>query len=369
MKLKAILATVLFCMLFTACIQNEPLNAEADILTCIVPDDIKKTDPQISNTKVTILTILGTDLKALAPLFTITPGATITPASGTVRNFETPQTYTVTSEDGMWKKEYTVTFNVDTLPQIYNFEHWKLDKPLPLGKYHEFYELSNGMEQRIWASGNPAFSILAGNRPAEEYPTSSCNDGISGKGLKLQTLTTGEFGSSVRMPIAAGNLFLGTFDSNSAITNALGATRFGLPFEKEPLRLEGYYKYTSGPVFTDREKNVIPERKDTADIYAVFYETDENVKTLDGNNVLTSPNIISIARIDKPGEPDKYTFFSEPFIMKPGKTIDKDKLKHNGYNIAIVFSSSREGAYFRGAVGSTLIVDQIVLITEDQLIK
>lgn len=366
MKLKAILAAVLFGLLFTACIQEEPLNAEADILTCIVPDDIKKTDPQISNTKVVILTILGTDLTKLAPKFTLTSGATIDPASGTSRNFQTPQTYIVTSQDGMWKKEYTVMFNIDSLPQKYNFEHWKLDKPLPLGKYHEFYELSNGVEQRIWASGNPAFSILAGNRPAEEYPTSSSNDGVLGKGLKLQTLTTGEFGSSVKMPIAAGNLFLGTFDSKSAISNPLGATRFGLPFEKEPLKLEGYYKYTSGPVFTDKANNIVPDRKDTADIYAVFYETDENVKTLDGDNILTSPNIVSIARINKPGEPKEYTFFSEPFIMKPGKTIDKDKLKKNGYNVAIVFSASREGAYFRGSVGSTLYVDQIVLVTSNQ---
>lgn len=42
--------------------------------------------------------------------------------------------------------------------------------------------------------------------------------------------------------------------------------------------------------------------------------------------------------------------------------VDKDKLKAGKYNVAIVFSSSIEGDYFRGAVGSTLYIDEVELI-------
>ena len=40
----------------------------------------------------------------------------------------------------------------------------------------------------------------------------------------------------VNMRIAAGNLFIGTFDVANALKDAMAATRFGLPFNKKPLR-------------------------------------------------------------------------------------------------------------------------------------
>ncbi|GID54359.1 family 43 glycosylhydrolase [Actinoplanes couchii] len=45
----------------------------------------------------------GTDVTKLAPSFTLAKGATITPASGTVRDFSEPVTYTVTGADGTTK--------------------------------------------------------------------------------------------------------------------------------------------------------------------------------------------------------------------------------------------------------------------------
>ncbi|MEG2514336.1 MAG: PCMD domain-containing protein, partial [Bacteroidaceae bacterium] len=62
------------------------------------------------------------------------------------------------------------------------------------------------------------------------------------------------------------------------------------------------------------------------------------------------------------GEPNEWTKFELPFVMKKGKTIDKEKLKNNKYSIAIVFTSSIEGAYFRGAIGSTLYIDEVELV-------
>ena len=97
-------------LLGTSCIQEEPLNAEADILTCVVKNEQGKVDINIkgdalvSNTRVMALALPRINLKKLAPEFTITPGATIEPASGTVLDFSQPQKYTVTSQDGNWEK-------------------------------------------------------------------------------------------------------------------------------------------------------------------------------------------------------------------------------------------------------------------------
>ena len=42
--------------------------------------------------------------------------------------------------------------------------------------------------------------------------------------------------------------------------------------------------------------------------------------------------------------------------------IDPELLKNQGYNLAVVFSSSSEGDLFMGAVGSELLVDKVRVI-------
>lgn len=357
MKLTHWMVFFAFCITGTSCIQDEALNAEADILSCIVPEGILKRDPIIDNHKVTLMVKADTDLAAQAPEFTLTPGATIDPASGSMQNFLTPQEYTVTSEDGNWRKKYEVTYIVAGLSTQYSFEHVKQQN-----NYQVFYEIDkDGKTIMTWASGNPGFAFTGATTNPEEYPTTSAYDGKVGKCLRLVTRSTGDFGAKLGMPIAAGNLFMGEFDTFSAVVNALKATKFGLPFEHVPTYLSGYYKFKSGDMFQENGKDV-PGKKDKCDIYAVFYETDDKVKMLDGINVFTSPNLVSIARINDQKETDEWTQFYLPFIAKPGKTIDKDKLKDGKYNVAIVFSSSIEGGSFSGAIGSTLYIDEVELV-------
>lgn len=350
-----------------SCIRDEALNAEADILTCTVPGDILKRDPIIENNKVVLMVTADADLTHQAPEFTLTPGATISPASGTERDFTTPQFYTVTSEDGNWKKEYQVTYIIAGISSEYHFENVK-DYKSSLLKYvyNIFYENdSEGKWVMDWASGNTGFALTgAGTEDPASFPTSSYAEGKMGKCVKLETKSTGDFGSKLGMPIAAGNLFMGTFSVGNALTDPLKATMFGVPFEHIPTYLKGYYKYKAGEVYKDENGNIVKDKKDTWDIYAIFYETDEKTKTLDATNRFDHPNLISIARIDEKDrkETDEWTEFYLPFVTKTGKTVDKDKLKAGKYNVAIVFSSSIEGDYFRGVVGSTLHIDEVELI-------
>ncbi len=110
-----ILLLLIICLPVTSCIQKEALNTEADITACLVDESILKREPIIQNDKVTLLVKGNTNLTRQAPEFTTTEGASIEPASGTQRNFTTPQTYTVTSEDRQWKKDYTVSYITDYL--------------------------------------------------------------------------------------------------------------------------------------------------------------------------------------------------------------------------------------------------------------
>ena len=92
------------------------------------------------------------------------------------------------------------------------------------------------------------------------------------------------------MPIAAGSLFIGTFDNMIAMKRPREATAFGLQvLAKVPKSLEGYYRYSVGETFTDKFKKVCPDRRDTADIYAVVYESDPlHYAAPNGDSGLTS---------------------------------------------------------------------------------
>ena len=100
----------------------------------------------------------------------------------------------------------------------------------------------------------------------------------------------------------------------------------------------------------------------------MFYESTEDMKTLDGTNALAedNPNILAVARITDAKETDEWTEFDLPFVFRPGKSVDPVKLDEGRYNLAIVFSSSIDGDRFSGAPGSTLCVDEVTMEYRDE---
>lgn len=370
---------LLFTFILFSCIQDEAPNTEADIESVSLPGDVlirsveldAITDGADGKIYPIILYVKkGTDISHLAPEFTLTPGATIMPASGTVLDFNTAQNYIVTSEDGEWQRKYRieVTSTGFTSTQ-YDFENARLGGN---GKYHIFYETDQmGAETMTWASANPGYALTDYTiTQPEEFPTYQSTEGRNGsKCVKLVTRKTGSLGSSVNMPIASGNLFIGSFKLASALTNALKATQFGIQFDQIPTFLHGYYKFKAGDTFYELDTSAedklkpVPGRKDIFNIYAVFYESTADRPVLDGTNILSEDNeqIISVAQITDAKETDEWTEFNLPFNLREGKSIDATKLKEGKYHLTIVFASSIRGDYFEGAPGSTLYVDEVTL--------
>lgn len=358
--------------MLSSCIKDEALNAEADIVSVTVPGDILIREPVVTNNEVRLYVNGWDNLSAIAPTFTLTDGATIDPASGTTRDFTTPQQYTVTSQDQQWKKTYTVSFLSNDLATDYSFENvryyeykdeWDDDAPVQQ-MFQIFVEPTADGTEMQWGSGNVGFMIANRDVAPTDYPTSQADDGYEGKCAKLVTRSTGALGAMFGSPIAAGNLFIGEFDMSNALIDAAKATHFGQPFRKTPLGIDGYYKYKAGEKFTDKQNNEVAGKKDMYDIYAVMYEVTDDVPYLDGSNIKTSPNIVMMAQIDDRHETDTWTRFSAEFKPVEGRTIDPEKLAAGKYNLAIVMSSSQDGAAFNGAVGSTLYVDEMHLYYE-----
>lgn len=377
---------ILFTLTLTSCIKDEPLNSECDILSVWIEGDQYKdcfyqpeTDMRINEVLYSTNTITFTVKSMLSlpkiPLhFTITPGATIEPANGSEQDFSKGSvTYTVTSEDGSWKRQYNIIFREAELPTLkYDFENFELinfNNFLFKYSYYSWFEYDkSGNKVNLWATGNQGFGMGNSNLAPEAYPTVPVEEGYDGKCVKMQTLDAGPLASAIKKYIAAGNLFIGAFDMNQALTNSLGSTLMGKDnaFTEEPVKVTGYYKYQPGKEFRDGENKIV-EKTDEADAYAVLYRNiDEEGKpvVLDGGNVLTSKYIISKARVASLPQTNEW----KPFEMffEDVSPIDHTLLKNRGYNLALVFSSSKEGAKFCGAIGSTLYIDKVAISLEKE---
>ncbi len=375
----SVVACVSCVCCLSSCFKEEPLNAECDIeRIAIRVDEPEKFFFQLTDTAREVnyadseifIDVRGAaDVSAVALYFNTTSGATVTPVSGSVQDFSAgPVTYTVTSEDGMWHREYHISLrNVfvtvqDTIK--YDFEHYELDTS---GRYYIWHNtLADGSLGNDWASGNPGFKMSKGSAKVDEYPTVAVVDGFDGACVRLTTRDTGLFGQMANMPIAAGNLFIGEFDATYALEDAMKATRFGKPFTDTPVKYTGYYKFKRGPIFTNRNKTTDPNRQDKGDIYAVLYRNHDdagNAVMLQGDNVKTSPLIVALAQVDIK-ETDEWTFFEVEFNYRG--EVDKALLAERGYSFTVVFSSSEGGASFEGAVGSELWVDKVRVIASHE---
>lgn len=382
MKICRILWITVLCSMFASCFKEEPLNAECDILevsvkegnlTNIFFNDIDNRIKVLSSDSIINFQVrLKADLSAVAPSFKITNGSTIYPYNHSKHDFSKgPVVYTVTSEDGEWSRRYYVNF-VRTTQTVkdtihYDFEHYKLEPNDK--KFYLWYELNEkGDTINPWANGNVAFSLAAGNLSADKYPTAPMKKKDNNNSfIKLTTCSTGALGSLFGKPIAAGNMFLGTFDAGISLINPNKATKFGIPFTQKPIKLRGWYKYNPGKEFKNKKQEILKNRTDQGAIYAVFYRNtivDKDGKTekieLTGEDILTSKQIVGIAQMENVKTTPQWTAFEIPFSYLKG--IDNDVLTKRGYSLAIVFSSSKDGALFEGAIGSELCIDDIEII-------
>ncbi len=363
------------CFLLLACIKEEAPNAEADILSATLShaDNLLEEEPVIGNNYVIFRLKSYQEDYHFSPQFELTPGAKITPKSGTEQDFSEPRQYTVTSENGLWQKTYEVSFTFSRHINLkYAFENVDtINTQNPEGHYHKFFRYNpEGQKVYDWATGNPGYNILAASLvPAGAeltpsfYPTFQTDEGYQGRGVVLQTKATGPLGETVGSPLAAGNLFVGDFILTFPSINS---PHFGRPYhaDKAPVALKGYFKYQAGEDFVVNNEPSNLSR-DRWDAYAILFEKRETDNYLPGDHHFEDPRMLSVAHLnpEKAIETDQWTAFYIPFHEVNGKSFDPDE----EYMYTIVFTSSTEGGVFNGAVGSKLWIDEVQLILEDTI--
>lgn len=412
-------------LLVVSSCSEEPANMECDVesiwvhiddpLTIFTPEHIEdtliahvSTMPEGKDISWTVKS--NCELGSYQLFFTTTPGAKAyvydeetgmkrSLKSGDLFDFsdEKKTRIQIVSEDGQWSKEYTVsmvhrpitysTFSFDFNEGSYVLHTSGRGDP---GNYYRFKptdpqaiaSLFYNPDDPYWKNGNPGFALSRSSATPAQYPTTvAFGAGPDGSDCVLmQTVSTGGIGAMAKIYIASGSLFDGEFDAQKAMKSrsaARLATQFGVPFDRKPTSMTVDMKYIPGPTYWNEDKVVQPTIIDEPDAYLVMYRNDEGL--LDGYNVLTSPKIIGKARLkhnvnpdgsDCPGSHPIHGLTAEWKTVKlemeyPNGDPDPEILKNMGYSLIIGFSSSWQGADFRGALNSQFYIDNIIIECEE----
>ena len=331
-------------------------SSEAKITSFIIDDEAVVEQPVINEEAGTIVFAVNEEVESLkfTPIIEISEGATITPASGVAQDFSNNKkvTYTVTAEDGT-VKVYTAFVEGTRKVLKYSFEDWK-----------EGTKNDELLPKDLWAGSAAGAGLLGGTLLRKE----TREDGTYA--AKLITFEYPNEPISLVPKITAGSIFIGKFDMTPALQgDRLSCTKFGLDAETvslggKPLRFKGVYKYESGSNYLDASnyEDVKPvDIKDKGQIQAVLYkvQTGEDGKeiVLTGHDVNTSELRVAVANIIVE-DIKEYT----PFNIEFEYLQEYDRTRK--YKFAIICSSSKDGDLFKGAGGSTLIVDEFEVICE-----
>jgi hypothetical protein len=362
-------------------IVTKDLENDATIKTFTLadPNNIVSEQPVIDETAGTItFRVLSTatdEQLKLTPTIELNSGkATIDPASGVEQDFSkgAQVAYTVTAEDGTQKiyKASAKQGAIETLK--YDFEKWAEVKGTIMASAYVTPEPTNEL-----ASSEPGAASLKllGIKDSVLFRSEDAKMGTYA--AKLVTLEVPKEKVSVLIPgVISGSLFTGSFALNA--TDRLKSTKFGIPYTKIPLSFTGWYKYAPGAKFIDASDpgNILDlsgTKTDECAIQAILYEAeDENGEevTLNGHDINgvdengevtpTAKYRVAVAKLTDGTARAEYTHFELPFNYLDGKSYDPAKK----YKLAIVCASSKEGDYFRGAGGSTLILDDLEVTGE-----
>jgi hypothetical protein len=357
MKFRIPIICSLLLAILSSCIKDEAPFREADITGFSLPASVMG-GATYDNDIITVMLYdtAGFFSTKIAPQITVSEGATISPASGDsviVKNYET--TYKVTSENQSGSKTYTIRF-VPFIPLKFDFEEWETKK---WGSTKEYQVLKDP----FWANANPGIAIVyPANTP---FPTRSTTDSYSGEYAALLETAKGKRSILVNAPIFPGSLYRGKFTPK--LSEPVTSAQFGQihpDYAGKPVLFTGYYKYKPGELYQNENEEIEPGKIDQCDIYAVLFKVTKGAagrdEYLDANEVNTigssnpSPKIVAHAILTDRTAKDKYTKFEIPFTY-----IEKLNYSAYDYKLAIVFSSSKDGAFFKGAIGSQLIIDEV----------
>lgn len=229
------------------------------------------------------------------------------------------------------------TQDIPVIPNL-NFDTWTTG---PSGKRTKWYpnaDLSNS----YWATGNEGVLLMG--------DANTVGVEAEGEGMYAEM-------SSVKIAIvgfAAGNLYTGTYKTE--MTAPIKSARFGRDYTGRPTKLSGYYKYEPKEVNIVSGKDNNTGYMDKCEIYIRLFQDIPGSSDGRFDGATIPDDVIAYGSFSTDETVSDWTYFEIPIVYSDLESIPT--------KVAIVATSSIEGAFFTGGVGSKLSVDNFELSFE-----
>ena len=215
-----------------------------------------------------------------------------------------------------------------------------------------------------WASGNDGIALMGSNPTTPETTPV-----VAGKACKM---VSDMISYEIKVPplnftlytiekFAAGNIFLGTYNS----TSSSGAQMtFGISSEgRLPVAVTGYYNYQPGTI-DYIGGNEQAGGTDSMDLYIALATKQYSVDTTDdtsypggsSGDLASDPNIVAYGRLTSSETTSDYRPFYIELTYK-----DNNFNPAEATHIMVVATSSKDGAQFTGSTSSVLYLDELSL--------
>ena len=197
---------------------------------------------------------------------------------------------------------------------------------------------------RVWDSANKGLSLLGVNGTVPEYK----HVAVPGAGKAAARIES----KKVLWAFVAGNLYTGRFHR---IVDFSGAEMtYGAPFTALPKSMSGYVDYRPGTVNYAKEPHLsMKGKQDFGSIEVILMDWDAapRMTTNKGEFVdgVNDPHVVGRGVLELDRTTGGYIHFEIPIVYRSGKTPK--------YAIILV-AASKYGAFFTGASGSTMYVDE-----------
>lgn len=351
--MRAIALILIMVVALGACVSEDHFGKSdrAEIKTFVIPGQSGSSiiDREMLTIKVTVPENT-LDFTFAPSEITVSNFATVSPGAGVEQDFSVPVEYFVTAEDGTINV-YTV--NVErggSQPQLDNssFEDW----------YTESVGLSSveqpGLDKNttIWGTANRGLALggAPGNTTRQERDNSNY--------ARMESVAAPAF-----VRLAAATIFVGKFtDGFPSISDPRSNIEEGTSFTARPFSFSFSYTYQPGPNNEDDRGQALPYG-DQCDIY-LFLENrdDQQVKRIatawfrSGEMVTDWTREVIPIKYGPLDATDPWFDYAQP---REGEVWGDgtEAVTH----ITILATSSFEGDFFRGAIGSTLELDDIEL--------
>ena len=343
-----VLATLLF-----GCVREDQFGKSdrAEIKTFVIPGQSGVSD--IDDESMTIVvTVPETtlDFRLTPSEITVSNFAVVSPAAGEIQDFSEPVDYFVTAEDGT-VNVYTITVERGgSQPQLDNssFEDW----------YTESVGLTSveqpGADKNstIWGTANRGLAL--GGAPGNTTRQQRDNTNYA----RMESVAAPAF-----VRLAASTIFIGKFtDGFPSISDPRSNIDLGTPFTARPVSFSFDYTYRPGPSNEDSNGQPLPYG-DQCDIYLLLENREgDKVRRVATAWFRSGDQVVDWTRQTVsikygPLEPsDEWYDYAQPLQGEEWGDAT-EAITH----ITILATSSFEGDFFRGAIGSTLEIDDIEL--------